>query len=231
MFDFEAMKIVGFGAAALTSFGFLPQIIKMWRTRSVQDISVLTIWQNTVGVTLWLIYSFSLGDPIIIAANVVSLTILSVAVLLYHRTRLSRLENAVLNSVRAAGELELNLVEFIRHQSQVLANETAKSGGDLVAMAKQVTLGVARGARVAGQDVRPAVQSSIEGTVAGAMTGAESAGLSVPSVAESRAAPDATEGVFAGLDAAADQFSGSSGDSFRERARKHPDRGEVEPAS
>jgi len=36
---------VGIVAAVLTMFGFIPQIIRMYRTRSVKDISVLTLVQ------------------------------------------------------------------------------------------------------------------------------------------------------------------------------------------
>jgi MtN3 and saliva related transmembrane protein len=70
-------------AAALTMFGFIPQIVRMYRTRSVADISVVTLLQFTLGVTLWTVYGFSIHDPIVIGANLVSLSTLIVALGLY----------------------------------------------------------------------------------------------------------------------------------------------------
>jgi MtN3 and saliva related transmembrane protein len=74
---------IGITAAALTMFGFIPQIVRMSRTRSVADISVVTLLQFTLGVTLWTVYGFSIHDPIVISANLVSLSTLIVALGLY----------------------------------------------------------------------------------------------------------------------------------------------------
>jgi MtN3 and saliva related transmembrane protein len=74
---------IGITAAVLTMFGFIPQIVRMYRTKSVADISVVTLLQFTVGVTLWAVYGFSIQDPIVIGANLVSLFTLIVALGLY----------------------------------------------------------------------------------------------------------------------------------------------------
>ena len=79
--------LVGAAAALLTTFGFVPQIIKMRRTRSVKDVSLLTLVQFSVGVTIWGIYGFHLNDVVIIVANVISLVILIGAIVLYFRYR------------------------------------------------------------------------------------------------------------------------------------------------
>jgi MtN3 and saliva related transmembrane protein len=78
---------VGIVAAALTMFGFIPQIIRMYRTRSVKDISVLTLVQFTLGVALWAVYGFFINDLIVVGANVVSLSTLIVALGLYYHYR------------------------------------------------------------------------------------------------------------------------------------------------
>jgi MtN3 and saliva related transmembrane protein len=75
--------IVGIAAASLTMFGFVPQIIKMWKTQSVKDVSGLTIVQFSVGATLWLLYGIHLNDFIIIGANAISLAIVLIAGGLY----------------------------------------------------------------------------------------------------------------------------------------------------
>jgi MtN3 and saliva related transmembrane protein len=74
---------IGIIAAFLTMFGFIPQIVRMYRTKSVADISSLTLFQFTLGVTLWAVYGFSISDPILIGANIVSLLTLVVALGLY----------------------------------------------------------------------------------------------------------------------------------------------------
>lgn len=80
-----AWYALGAAAAALTSFGFVPQAVKMWRTKSVRDVSPLMIIQFIVGVVLWTIYGVHLKDPVVIAANLISLSILILALLLYFR--------------------------------------------------------------------------------------------------------------------------------------------------
>ena len=79
--------IVGIAAALLTTFGFVPQIIKMRRTKSSKDVSLTTLLQFSAGVTLWALYGIHLGDLIIIVANTVTLITLAVAVVLYYRNR------------------------------------------------------------------------------------------------------------------------------------------------
>lgn len=80
-----AWYALGAVAAALTSFGFVPQVMKMWRTKSVRDVSPFAIVQFIVGITLWAIYGFHLRDPIVIAANLVALSIFILALALYFR--------------------------------------------------------------------------------------------------------------------------------------------------
>jgi MtN3 and saliva related transmembrane protein len=75
--------IVGIAGASCTMFGFVPQIIKMWKTRSVKDVSGLTLVQFGAGVTLWMLYGIHLHDFIIIGANAVSLTSLFIALGFY----------------------------------------------------------------------------------------------------------------------------------------------------
>lgn len=75
--------IVGVLAALLTMFGFVPQVIKMFRTKSVKDISLPTFIQFSFGVSLWALYGFHLGDIIIICANSITLFILIIAIVLY----------------------------------------------------------------------------------------------------------------------------------------------------
>jgi MtN3 and saliva related transmembrane protein len=75
--------LIGVAAAILTMFSFVPQIIKVLRTRSVKDVSIITVFQLSCGSSLWIAYGVHLKDSIIIAANVITLVTLMVVVYLY----------------------------------------------------------------------------------------------------------------------------------------------------
>lgn len=81
----DSWFFVGVVAAALTTFGFVPQILKMYETKSAQDVSLITFVQFSAGVALWVFYGMSIGDPIVVVANIITFCTLIVAVLLYIR--------------------------------------------------------------------------------------------------------------------------------------------------
>ncbi len=76
--------LIGIGGALLTTFGFVPQIIKMHRTKSARDISAVTLFQFSAGTILWALYGYHIGDVIIISANIISFITLVVAIILYN---------------------------------------------------------------------------------------------------------------------------------------------------
>ncbi len=81
------LTIIGAIAATLTMFGFVPQIARSLRTRSVKDVSRIALFQISTGVFLWIIYGIYRKDPIIIIANTVSLVTLFVLIFLYFKYR------------------------------------------------------------------------------------------------------------------------------------------------
>mgnify|MGYP000863184363 CR=1 FL=1 len=76
------LKYIGFFAAFCTTFAFLPQAVKVWKTKSTKDISLYMFIIFTVGVFSWLIYGITISDLPIILANAITL-ILSIFILLY----------------------------------------------------------------------------------------------------------------------------------------------------
>ena len=76
-------EVIGFCAATLTMFGFIPQIIKMVRTKHVKDVSLIMMFQVGTGIFLWLLYGIHLKNFIIIMANAVNLTTIIIAILCY----------------------------------------------------------------------------------------------------------------------------------------------------
>ena len=84
-------ELVGWGAAILTMFGFVPQILKIYRTESVADVSLLMLLQFSLGIFLWLLYGLHIKDDILIASNAVSFLTLVMAVGLYVKYRKGRI--------------------------------------------------------------------------------------------------------------------------------------------
>jgi MtN3 and saliva related transmembrane protein len=77
--------VIGVIAATLTMFSFIPQIVKVLKTKSARDVSIITISQLSLGVTLWIVYGIARLDPIIITANTVTLATLIITLFLYFR--------------------------------------------------------------------------------------------------------------------------------------------------
>jgi MtN3 and saliva related transmembrane protein len=72
---------IGLVAACLTTSAFVPQLIKVWRSKSAKDVSLVMFIVFTLGIALWLLYGLIRNDPVIIIANVITF-ILALAILL-----------------------------------------------------------------------------------------------------------------------------------------------------
>ena len=68
-----AILALGLAAGTLTTLAFVPQVIKVWRTRAARDISLSTFAALAVGIVLWLAYGVLIGDLPLVAANGVTL--------------------------------------------------------------------------------------------------------------------------------------------------------------
>ena len=66
---------IGSVAAFLTTVAFVPQVVKIWRSRSAKDISLSMYVVFTLGVAMWLVYGLLLGAMPIIIANCVTLVL------------------------------------------------------------------------------------------------------------------------------------------------------------
>ncbi len=69
-------------AAACTTLAFLPQVVKVWKTRSARDISLGMYAVFCAGVALWLLYGTLIesvplllanGATLVLAASVLSM--------------------------------------------------------------------------------------------------------------------------------------------------------------
>jgi MtN3 and saliva related transmembrane protein len=67
------IKLLGFAAATCTAVAYAPQFIKVWKTRSTEDISLGMFLVMVLGLALWLAYGLLSGDAPLIASNAVTM--------------------------------------------------------------------------------------------------------------------------------------------------------------
>ena len=68
-------ELIGFLAAFCTTIAFIPQALKVWKTRSTKDISLMMFVIFSFGVLSWLIYGLLIFNLPIILANSITLAL------------------------------------------------------------------------------------------------------------------------------------------------------------
>ena len=76
------VNLLGGVAGVLTTLSFVPQVIKTWRTRKADDISLGMLLLFSLGVALWGVYGVIIGAAPVIVANGVTLVLAFVMVIL-----------------------------------------------------------------------------------------------------------------------------------------------------
>jgi MtN3 and saliva related transmembrane protein len=66
---------IGSTAAICTTLSFLPQLIRVWRSKSAGDISLTMFLLFSFGVACWLVYGVGIGSAPVIAANAATLAL------------------------------------------------------------------------------------------------------------------------------------------------------------
>ncbi|MBM4201611.1 MAG: hypothetical protein FJ189_10040 [Gammaproteobacteria bacterium] len=74
------MDLLGLVAGTLTTCSFVPQVVRIWRTRSARDISTVMFLLLSLGVLLWVVYGVAIQSAPVIVANGVTL-VLALAIL------------------------------------------------------------------------------------------------------------------------------------------------------
>jgi len=64
---------IGFISATFTTIAFIPQVVRVWKTRSARDVSLGMYALFNTGVALWLYYGLLIESWPIIAANWITL--------------------------------------------------------------------------------------------------------------------------------------------------------------
>ncbi|MBH8565391.1 SemiSWEET transporter [Nostoc sp. CENA67] len=80
--EFDFTTTLGLMAGVLTTIAYLPQLIKTWKSKSAEDLSWSMLIILCIGIILWLIYGVSVHDLPILAANIVTLILASVILVL-----------------------------------------------------------------------------------------------------------------------------------------------------
>lgn len=78
----EWTNALGLLAGALTTLAFVPQVVKIWKSKHARDISLGMFAIFSIGVLFWLLYGIQLGAVPIILANAVTL-VLSLTILFF----------------------------------------------------------------------------------------------------------------------------------------------------
>jgi MtN3 and saliva related transmembrane protein len=80
--EINYLTTLGLAAGLLTTIAYLPQVIKTWKSKSAQDLSWSMLIVLCIGIVLWLVYGFSVQDIPVIAANILTLLLVSIILVL-----------------------------------------------------------------------------------------------------------------------------------------------------
>lgn len=67
--------MVGSIASVLVSSSFIPQIIKGYRTKHLNDVSYLLMILISIGMSLWIVYGIEKQDMVIVGANIATIAL------------------------------------------------------------------------------------------------------------------------------------------------------------
>jgi MtN3 and saliva related transmembrane protein len=156
---------IGTLAAILTSLSFVPQVVKMWRSQSVADVSPVTFIQFSCGALLWIIYGIYRQDSVVIGANIVTLVTLLFALGLYFRHKLTPIQQFVLAAVCGARAAGADATIVVRDSTHGLMKAVDSSGIDLGLVAQEAVQGAILGAKATGIQEKPAALAASTGAL------------------------------------------------------------------
>lgn len=76
------IELIGAIAGVLSCITFVPQVIKTWKTKSVEGVSLLMFIVAALSTVLWITYGVLINSPSVIYTNIVVLFLSSLMVLL-----------------------------------------------------------------------------------------------------------------------------------------------------
>jgi len=70
-----SVTLIGSVAAVCTTAAFVPQVIRVWRLKRADEISLITFLVLSIGSLVWLTYGLLISSLPVIAANGVTFTL------------------------------------------------------------------------------------------------------------------------------------------------------------
>jgi MtN3 and saliva related transmembrane protein len=70
------LSIIGFLATITSTISLIPQVVKTFKTKSTEDLSMLMLWNFLGSSILWLIYGILINSWAIVSSNFI-LTVFS----------------------------------------------------------------------------------------------------------------------------------------------------------
>jgi MtN3 and saliva related transmembrane protein len=77
------VNYIGYFAAICTTGAYVPQVMRVWRTKSTDDISIKMLLLLMTGLGLWLLFGVWKEEFSIVAAN--GVTLLLTSIILYFK--------------------------------------------------------------------------------------------------------------------------------------------------
>jgi len=66
------VEVVGLVGATFTTLAFVPQVVKIWKNRSSNGVSLSMYVCMLIGIIIWLAYGILINSIAVIAANILS---------------------------------------------------------------------------------------------------------------------------------------------------------------
>jgi MtN3 and saliva related transmembrane protein len=67
----DAFQLVGLVALIASSVGFFPQVVKTFKAKKAEDLSLYTLLLLIIASTSWIVYGFSRFDLFIVWTNLI----------------------------------------------------------------------------------------------------------------------------------------------------------------
>ena len=74
------VEMLGYAACAVTSFTFLPQVIKTWKEKSAKNVSLMMFVIAFINEVMWIIYGILRNDMVITITNVILIILCTIMI-------------------------------------------------------------------------------------------------------------------------------------------------------
>ena len=85
--DETSLGILAIFASVLILSGWVPQIVKGYRTKKLDDVSKYLMMFVSIGAFLWLLYGIEKNDPYIVGVNVAAIVLTMIVLSMKFRYR------------------------------------------------------------------------------------------------------------------------------------------------